>query len=209
MVQGEQQEKLIGIIDYGMGNLRSVYNAFRSLDANVRLITAKEQFEDITHLVLPGVGSFAKAMENLEQRALIEPIMQFAASGKPMLGICLGMQLLASKGFEPYESKGLGLIEGEVVRMNFTGVRIPHVGWNALELAIDHALFIGIRKQVDFYFVHSYFFKVRNQENILAHSEYGSRFPSVVYKGNITGMQFHPEKSQKHGLRILHNFYYN
>ena len=206
MVQGEQQNKVIGIIDYGMGNLRSVYNAFRSLDANVEIISTPEQFNTVSHIVLPGVGSFAKAMENLEERNLIEPIISFVKSGKPMLGICLGMQLMASRGFEPYEKPGLGLIEGYVIKMNFDGVRIPHVGWNALELTTDHLLFQGIRKQVDFYFVHSYFFDVKNEQDVLAYSEYGSRFPSVVYKGNVTGMQFHPEKSQKHGLRILNNF---
>jgi imidazole glycerol-phosphate synthase subunit HisH len=208
MVQGEQQ-KVIGIIDYGMGNLRSVYNAFRSLDANVVLVNDAKQFAKVSHLVLPGVGSFAKAMENLEQLGLVEPIREFANSGKPMLGICLGMQLLATKGYEPYEKNGLRLIDGEVIRMDFDGVRIPHVGWNALELTTDHSLFQGMKKQVDFYFVHSYFFSAKEEASILAYSDYGSRFPSVVYKGNITGVQFHPEKSQKHGLRILQNFYDN
>jgi imidazole glycerol-phosphate synthase subunit HisH len=209
MVQGEQQEKLIGIIDYGMGNLRSVYNAFRSLDANAVLVNEASQFNGLSHLVLPGVGSFAKAMENLEQLGLVEPIREFANSGKPMLGICLGMQLMATKGYEPYEKNGLGLIDGEVIRMDFVGVRIPHVGWNALELTTDHSLFQGMRKQVDFYFVHSYFFSANKEENILAYTNYGKRFPSVVYQGNITGVQFHPEKSQKHGLRILESFYNN
>jgi imidazole glycerol-phosphate synthase subunit HisH len=206
MVPGEQQERVIGIVDYGMGNLRSVYNAFRSFDANVKLLTEEQHFEGVTHLVIPGVGSFARAMDNLNKRQLIKPIKDIAASGKPLLGICLGMQLLATYGYEPYKTEGLGIIEGEVVRMDFPGVRIPHVGWNSLQLTSEHALFQGVKRQADFYFVHSFYFRPNNEGNVLARSQYGEEFASVVYSGNIVGMQFHPEKSQKHGLRILDNF---
>ncbi len=209
MVQGRQQEAVIGIVDYGMGNLRSVYNAFKYLGVTPKLVSHKDEFENISHLVIPGVGSFVQAMDNLSGRDLIEPIKTFAASKKPVLGICLGMQLLATVGHEPYECPGLDLIPGEVRKFENIDRRVPHVGWNSIELTQDHYLFEGIKKNVDFYYVHSYFFNPKESENVLGYCEYGTRFAAVVHSENIVGCQFHPEKSQKNGMKILENFSYN
>lgn len=200
---------MIGIIDYGMGNLRSVYNAFLSIDAPVKLISDLSQFDELTHLVLPGVGAFSQAMLNLHSRNLVNPIQNFIEEGKPVLGICLGMQLLANSGYEPTKIEGLNIIEGEVVKLGNINQRIPHVGWNSIELTQSHYLFEGVKKAVDFYFVHSYYFNVLKDDNILAFCNYGMKFPAVVHKKNVVGIQFHPEKSQKNGLKILENFSFN
>lgn len=197
---------MIGIVDYGMGNLRSVYNAIESIGTKATLVKSKDDFTDITHLIIPGVGAFASAMMNLKDKDLIQPILSFVASGKPVLGICLGMQLLASIGYEPTETRGLDIIPGSVKKFEIPQFRIPHVGWNSIELKRDHYLFEGIKNGVDYYFVHSYFFSPSNESDVLAYTDYGIVFPSVVSCENVTGIQFHPEKSQKNGLKILSNF---
>lgn len=197
---------MIGIVDYGMGNLRSVYNAVEFIGSKAKLLETKEDFSDISHLIIPGVGAFASAMTNLKSKELIEPIHNFVASGNPVLGICLGMQLLASSGNEPTETTGLDIIPGSVRKFDIPEMRIPHVGWNSIELEREHYLFQGIKNGVDFYFVHSYFFSPLQEPDVLAYSDYGIKFPSVVNRDNVTGIQFHPEKSQKNGLKILENF---
>lgn len=197
---------MIGVVDYGMGNLRSVHNAVVFLGFEARLVSKTEDFNGLSHLIIPGVGAFSSAMSNLKKAELIDPIKKFVASGKPVLGICLGMQLLASVGFEPDEKEGLNIIEGKVIKFQLENQRIPHVGWNSIELTREHYLFEGVKKGVDFYFVHSYFFDAKNSEDILAYCSYGPNFPAIVSKDNVTGIQFHPEKSQKNGLRILENF---
>jgi imidazole glycerol-phosphate synthase subunit HisH len=197
---------MIGIIDYGMGNLQSVSNAVSFLGADFKIITQSKDFSEITHLIIPGVGAFAEAMQNITERNFIQPIKEFAATGKPVLGICLGMQLLADSGNEPYETKGLGLIKGRVEKFK-TELRLPHVGWNGIDLSVeDHPLFEGVKKQADFYFVHSYHFLTEEENNVLAKCNYGFDFNAIVYSKNIIGIQFHPEKSQKQGLKILENF---
>jgi glutamine amidotransferase len=197
---------MIGIVDYGMGNLRSVYNAIVFLGFEAKLVSKTEDFNELSHLIIPGVGAFSSAMSNLNEANLIDPIKTFIASGKPVLGICLGMQLLASFGFEPNESEGLNIIEGKVVKFQLEDKRIPHVGWNSINLTRKHYLFEGVKKGVDFYFVHSFYFDAKNAEDILAYCEYSMNFPAIVSKNNVTGIQFHPEKSQKNGLKILENF---
>ena len=197
---------MIGIVDYGMGNLRSVYNAIVFLGFEAKLVSKTDEFNELSHLIIPGVGAFSSAMSNLKEANLIDPIKTFIASGKPVLGICLGMQLLASVGFEPDEKEGLNIIEGKVIKFQLENQRIPHVGWNSIELTREHYLFEGVKKGVDFYFVHSYYFDAKNSEDILAYCFYGHNFPAIVSKGNVTGIQFHPEKSQKNGLKILKNF---
>lgn len=197
---------MIGIIDYGMGNLKSVYNALDYLNVKSKIITTPSEFSGLSHLIIPGVGSFSKAMKNLSEKEFNEPILEFSKSGKQILGICLGMQLLADCGYEPEKTNGLGLIKGEVIKFNGIEHRIPHMGWNSINIKKENKLFEGIKKEADFYFVHSYYFVPENERDILTSTNYGIEFTSAVSKDNITGFQFHPEKSQKQGLKILENF---
>ena len=162
-----------------------------------------------TGIVLPGVGSFCDGMRHLSERGWVEEIRKAALEDKvPFLGICLGMQLLSSKGFEGGETEGLGLIPGEVKKLiaDSPETRIPHVGWNELVISRENPLFAGIPNRSDFYFVHSYHFVTDNTEDIAALTPYCGSFVSVVARGNIFGTQFHPEKSSRAGFRLLRNF---
>lgn len=199
---------MIGVLDYGMGNLSSVTNALEYLGLENCIIHDSEEFKTISHLIIPGVGSFAKAMENLKERGYVEAIKSFNNQGFPILGICLGMQLLAEKGTEPYESDGLGLIKGSVEIFPENSVRVPHVGWNGIKIVNNHPILDDVKQTADFYFVHSYQFHVENENNVISTTNYGFDFPSIVMneKQNVVGIQFHPEKSQKQGLQILTNF---
>lgn len=198
---------MIAVIDYGMGNLKSLCNALDYLGFESKLVSTGEELEDCDHVICPGVGSFPAAVENLKSRTLFEPLRRSAAAGKPFLGICLGMQLLAEKGFEYGEAPGLGVVGGAVCRLEpGSGEKVPHVGWNQVDLKQDHPVWKGIKKDTDFYFVHSYHFVAENSEEVLATSEYGGSFTSAVAKRNVVGVQFHPEKSQENGLRLLENF---
>ncbi len=199
---------MIGIVDYGMGNLSSVKNILDYLSIESFLVRSVEDFNKCTHLIIPGVGSFGKAMENLHGKSFIDPIKSFAGSGKPVLGICLGMQLLADTGTEPYETSGLGLIAGTVKVLPNQKFRIPHMGWNGIKIVNNHPILEGVKTSVDFYFVHSYAFSVRNSNNVVTVTDYESDFASIVSNdmGNVVGIQFHPEKSQKQGLKIIENF---
>lgn len=196
----------IGIVDIGIGNLGSLQNALHSQGWDSVMVSDPGGFEDLTHLILPGVGAFSAAVKRLKDRGLFDRIKEFAAQGRPIMGICLGMQLLAEQGTEGGENPGLGLIPGRVVPIRSQGLRLPHVGWNNAHQAQRHPLLEGIRNEVDFYFVHSYSFVAENSENVLAQTEYGELFPSIVGKGNVVGAQFHPEKSQANGLRLMDNF---
>lgn len=205
MVQRSVPATKIGILDYGMGNLRSVFNAFKSINFTPVFVKQANDFEGISHLIIPGVGAFPSAMRNIREAKLELEILKFAESGKPLLGICLGMQLLATIGYEMETCKGLNLIEGVVKKID-SSERIPHVGWNNINLQKDHFLFDGIKNDADFYFVHSYYFEPTNKDNLMATFEYGTKIPAIVFNNNIIGIQFHPEKSQKNGLKILENF---
>lgn len=196
---------MIGIVDYGMGNISSVYNSLEYLGYEAKIINSPEEIEDLTHLIIPGVGSFRQAMQNLEDKKFILPILNYVKSGKPLLGICLGMQLLATKGYEHGETQGLGLIEGEIIPFEIH-LHVPHVGWNNINTLKNHPVVGNSVNQVDFYFVHSYYFDVKNKEDILTMTEYEISFPSIVAKDNIIGIQFHPEKSQEPGLNLLEAF---
>lgn len=196
----------VGIIDVGIGNLGSLRSAVLSQGWDITLVSRESDMEEVSHLLLPGVGAFAAAMHRLGTAGLIDPIREFAASGRPMMGICLGMQLLAEWGNEGGRVPGLGLVPGEVAALQARNLRIPHVGWNEVHQMRRHPILEGIRSDVDFYFVHSFAFRAGATEFVLAETEYGERFPSVVGKGNIVGVQFHPEKSQGNGLRMLDNF---
>lgn len=197
----------VGIVDIGIGNLGSLRHAIHSQGWDSVTVTGPADFDDITHLLLPGVGAFAAAMAGLEETGLIDPIQQFAAEGHPVLGICLGMQLLGEVGTEGGNITGLGLIPGQVRPIaSRPGLRLPHMGWNEARQVRAHPVLKGIRNDVDFYFVHSYRFVATDALTVLAETEYGECFPAVIGKGNVIGAQFHPEKSQSNGLRLLDNF---
>ncbi|MBF0386119.1 MAG: imidazole glycerol phosphate synthase subunit HisH [Candidatus Omnitrophica bacterium] len=199
---------MIVIVDYGMGNLGSVVNAFMKLKVPVLATSDVNEISRAERIVLPGVGFFAKGMENLRALGLIDTLNKKALEEKvPFLGICLGMQLLTSFS-EEGNAEGLGWINAKTVRFNFSdgaGLRIPHVGWNKIAKKEDPLLLSGIAEDNRFYFTHSYHVAPKD-ENILAFSFYGYDFASVIQSGNIFGVQFHPETSHKDGLLLLKNF---
>lgn len=200
------QKTVIGVIDYGMGNISSVCNSLRYLGNNVEVVTEPHSLQHVSHLILPGVGAFPTAMKNLATQGMIEGIRRHIQEQKPFLGICLGMQLLADEGDEIAVTKGLGVIRGHVERLNVS-LHIPHVGWNTLRLKQKHPVLDGLKREVDFYFVHSYFFHPAEDASIIATTEYEKEFPCVVTNGaSAIAVQFHPEKSQDNGLKILENF---
>lgn len=197
------------VIDYEMGNTDSVVRAFEKCGANAILSNKNSDLETATHIVLPGVGAFQKGMNNIMRLGIKQNLEKQVILNKiPFLGICLGMQLLAEKGFEHGESAGLGWIEGSVDLFTQTSEneRIPHIGWNEVNFKNDVPLFSGIDIGSDFYFVHSYHFICSNPSNIIAKTPYCGEFVSAVKKNNIYGVQFHPEKSQTFGNELLRNF---
>jgi glutamine amidotransferase len=197
---------MIGILDIGMGNLRSVQNAVHQNGFDPVVVHAEAEFDDLTHLILPGVGNFSAAMPEIETRALRKPIIEFVVSGRPLLGTCLGMQLLMGVGEEGGIHAGLALIPGRVTRLTGEGLRVPHVGWNVLNMTRPHPLFEGIKKGRDFYFVHSYAAVCEDGNDLLGSTEYGGPVTAVIGRANVVGIQFHPEKSQVNGLRMIDNF---
>lgn len=197
---------MIGIIDFGGGNLRSVFHAFDSQAIPVEVCTRPGDLHKYESLVLPGVGSFYGCYNAMESKGWLRPIEEeVIAKRKPILGICLGMQLMATKGYEGKETRGLGWFDAEVRRIDFAR-KVPHVGWNNVVVVKDHPLLAGIPNRADFYFVHSYYFDSNFPGDVVGVSEYEEDFPVVVIKENIMGVQFHPEKSQALGLRLLENF---
>jgi imidazole glycerol-phosphate synthase subunit HisH len=198
---------MIGIVDLGRGNIGSVKNAVEFLGRASIVLGSPSRIDECDRVILPGVGSFFNSMNEMKGRGFDDALRNFAARGGRILGICLGMQLLASFGSENGEIEGVGLIPGHVCRMNVpNGLRLPHVGWNGVERMGEHPLFRGVKKCVDFYFTHSYVFEVENEAHSIGKTLYGECFTSAVATGNVWGVQFHPEKSQKNGLRILKNF---
>lgn len=200
---------MIALIDYQIGNLKSVMNAFEKIGKEVKLIKNPEDLQKHDKAILPGVGAFSDAMKFLKQSGMNEAIFQFAKSGKPFLGICLGMQLLFDKSEEFGETKGLELIEGEVVLFDKTKfnkpLNIPHMGWNNINIKKKNRLMNNINDKTYLYFVHSLHAKT-DDKYIVATTNYGYDFASVVQKDNIFGFQAHPEKSHEEGLKILKNF---
>lgn len=195
---------MIGIIDYGMGNLKSIYKAFEHLGYPVKFISKPGDFNDLKGLVLPGVGAFPEAMKNMIKSGLSSTIKEYAASGKPLLGICLGMHLLFEKGYENEVVNGLGLLPGEIKNLS-GGVKIPHMGWNMLTITRSHPLLQGLSINPYVYFVHSYVLSKKNS-NVIGTTTYGKVIPVAVADKNIMGLQFHPEKSGDEGMTILKNF---
>ena len=197
---------MIAIIDYGMGNLRSVQKALESAGASARIVSSPEEIRQAKKLVLPGVGAMKPAMDRLEELKLIEPIKAFVASKKPFLGICLGFQLLADSSTEGGLIKGLGILPGTVERFPGT-VKVPQMGWNQLAVVQkDGAMYKGIDDGAYVYFCHSYYVKPRDLSVSATLTNYGISYTSSVCMGHVWGVQFHPEKSQAVGLAILKNF---
>jgi len=195
---------MIVVIDYSVGNVKSVCNAFRHIGCEAELSRDPAQIAKAAGLVLPGVAAFGYAMEALGSAA--EPVRQAAAVGRPVLGICVGHQMLFDQSCEYGPHKGLGLIRGNVVPIP-PGQTVPHMGWNLVELPEDMDLFADLRPAKHFYFAHSYHAQVGDGQVRVAYTDYGSPLTASVQKGNIYGVQFHPEKSGKQGLQVLKNFY--
>jgi glutamine amidotransferase len=199
----------IVLIDYGAGNLRSVANALRGLGVQPRMASTRADLAEASHLVLPGVGSFGDCMAQLEQRGLTEPIREWLAEGRPYLGICLGYQILFEASEESPGVRGLGVLGGEVRRFaSAPGLKIPHMGWNAaVPLRPNQGSWANLGAEPYFYFVHSYFPVADDPSLIAAESRYGSDvFAAAVERPNLLACQFHPEKSQDAGLRLIANF---
>ena len=200
---------MIAIVDYGMGNVRSLQNAFEYLGADVVITSDTEVLEACERLVLPGVGAFGDAMEAIRERGLQNELTRQAMEvKKPVLGICLGMQLFARSSCEHGQHTGLGWLDADIRRLEVPRpLKVPHVGWNDLHFHSDDWLFEGIRfGHANFYFVHSYHMVCRNSSNLLATTDYGGPVTAVVRAENLIAVQFHPEKSQDNGLKILENW---
>jgi glutamine amidotransferase len=197
--------KFVAVIDYGLGNLRSVSKAIEAVGAQVKVTNALGDLESASALVLPGVGAFQRAMENLQKLNIIPAIKKQIQKGKPFLGICLGLQILFTESEEHGTTPGLNIIRGKVKRFS-SGVKIPHMGWNALKQASKSDIFTDIADNSYFYFVHSYFVEPDEKGAIIGTTEYGESFASAVNKDNIWGVQFHPEKSHDLGLKVLEGF---
>ncbi len=198
---------MIAIIDYQMGNLRSVQKGFQKVGHDAVVTDDASVLAAASKVVLPGVGAFRDAMQALESRELVGPIREAIDSGKPFLGICLGLQLLFEVSFEGGEYRGLGIFPGKVVRFEVAPERkVPHMGWNQLLFPHEAPIFQGLPATPFCYFVHSYYVVPEDPGIIAAETEYGPRFCSAVWRDNVYATQFHPEKSQANGLRILKNF---
>ena len=192
----------VSIVDYGVGNLHSIRRGIELAGADVMVTIERTEIEAADAIVLPGVGAFESAMDGLKDKFGV--IMEAVRAGKPLLGICLGMQLLLTRS-EEGNSKGLNIIPGEVVRLP-SGLKVPHMGWNSLELRRENPILAGIASGSYMYFVHSYYARPKDSSTILTTTDYGVEFPSIIAQDSIIGVQFHPEKSSKIGLQLLQNF---
>ncbi len=198
---------MVAIIDYGAGNLSSVKKALDYLGAESEITQDKEKILTASHVILPGVGSFGDAMHSMQERGLVETVKKAALSGKPFLGICLGLQLLFESSDESPNVKGLGILNGKIITIpKDTGLKVPHMGWNSVSLKQNNGIFSNIEDNSYFYFVHSYYLDGADEDVIAATAEYGVTIECAVQKGNLCATQFHPEKSSKIGLKLLENF---
>ncbi len=198
----------ICILDYGSGNVTSVFNMLKFIEFEPEISNEKKKIKDASHIILPGVGSYKSGMEKIKKTLPIDFLEnEILKKGKPFLGICLGMQVLSTIGYEFGEYDGLNWIEGEVKKLDVKKSVLPHVGWNEVTAkSNNNILFKNIKIDENFYFVHSYYFNIFKKENVLATSTYETEFTSAVRRDNIFGVQFHPEKSQKSGMKLLKNF---
>ncbi len=199
---------MLAIVDYGVGNLFSLTSSFAMIGADVTVTSDKRVLQRADRIVLPGVGAFGDAAEKLRESGLDSVLCEHAASGKPLLGICLGMQLLLERSYEYGVHRGLGLIPGEIRSISETipsHLKVPHIGWNALHFPKEHSLFRYLKEGDFVYFVHSYH-AVCREDAVIAETEYGAPLTAAVAKGSVMGCQFHPEKSGTVGLKILRAF---
>ena len=198
---------MIAVIDYGAGNLLNVVNAFRHLGRDVAVTADPAGLRQADAAVLPGVGAFGDAMGCLERSGMVGPTLDFIRSGRPFLGICLGMQLLFESSGESPGARGLGVLPGGILRIpDAPGLKIPHIGWNSLNLKRKGGLFAGTGENPYVYFVHSYYLKTGDRGIVTATADYGVELDAAVQSGNVFAVQFHPEKSGRTGLRMLENF---
>ncbi|MCX5863197.1 MAG: imidazole glycerol phosphate synthase subunit HisH [Deltaproteobacteria bacterium] len=198
---------MIVIVDYGMGNLRSVQKGFEKIGSQARISRDVQEFKKADHLVLPGVGAFPECMRNLARLDLIDSIMEFVVSGRPFLGICLGLQLLFDESEEFGVHEGFKVIPGKVKAFGRNmGLKIPHMGWNRVSFRKECPIFFGIEDGSYFYFVHSFYVAPDDPADVAAETEYGIEFTCAISRSNVFAVQFHPEKSQENGLKILKNF---
>lgn len=195
------------ILNYGSGNVKSVFNLFSSLISNVKISNEIEAIKNASHIVLPGVGAFEPAMKNIKKYIPLDILEnEVLTKKKPFLGICIGMQVMATNSFEFGENLGLNWIPGTVSKLSSGNYPLPHIGWNNLSFNQKNQILDGINEDLDFYFVHSYKYELINKNFLLATTEYGENFSSIVNKENIYGVQFHPEKSQIAGKKLISNF---
>ena len=199
---------MIGVIDYGAGNLRSVCNSLKKLSVNSTLIRSPEDIKDISSIIFPGVGSFGDSSEQLKKQRLFDPIKSWLKEDRPFLGICIGFQMLFEKSDESPNSDGFGIIPGKVVRFPEENLlKVPHMGWNEIKFEnSSDPIWQGIKTSTHFYFVHSYYPEPLESNSVSSITSYGLEFASSVRCGNIFGTQFHPEKSQTAGLKLISNF---
>ncbi len=197
---------MISIVDYGMGNLRSVEKALEKMGYAAGFVSTPGQIADAGKLILPGVGAFGDAMRGLAERGLIEPLRSHAECGKPLFGICLGMQILFESGDEDPGIEGLGILKGRVARFPKTRLKVPHMGWNRLRVAEESRILSNLGSDPYVYFVHSYYVIPEDRSVTAATTDYGITFTAAVESGEVAGTQFHPEKSQETGMKILQNF---
>ncbi|MBX3575504.1 MAG: imidazole glycerol phosphate synthase subunit HisH [Mesorhizobium sp.] len=196
----------VSLVDYGLGNLGSVANMLKRAGTQANFVSTPEEILASERLLLPGVGAFDAGINRLRDLGLVEPLREFAASGRPLFGICLGMQLLLDRS-EEGRAAGLGLVPGCSLRFPDSGrVPVPHMGWNTVDLIHEDPLVAGLPEDSRFYFVHSYRVVPDRHEDELAYTDYGERFVSMIRAGNVVGAQFHPEKSHAFGMAILRNF---
>lgn len=202
--------KKIGIINYGVGNLQSVKNSLDHLGIPNAIVDKPQDIKNFDKIILPGVGAFGAAMEKLNKLGFAKEIKSFVSHGKPVLGICLGMQLLFDESHEYGRHKGLGLIKGKVLPFSekVTNLTLPQIGWNSIIKNKDSALLKDISDNSTFYFIHSFYCEPKDQKITMASADYGIKFSAIIHKDNVFGCQFHPEKSQSAGLQILKNFYF-
>ncbi|MDY2627160.1 MAG: imidazole glycerol phosphate synthase subunit HisH [Lachnospiraceae bacterium] len=198
---------MIAIIDYDAGNLKSVEKALLSLGEDTVITRDPAVIKGVDKAILPGVGAFGDAMQNLKNFGLVDVIKEFVASGRPFLGICLGLQLMFEHSEESPGAEGLGILKGDILRIpSCEGLKIPHMGWNSLKIREDARLFQGIPQDTYVYFVHSYYLKAADEDIVAATTEYSTLIHASVESGNVFACQFHPEKSSAAGLQILKNF---
>jgi glutamine amidotransferase len=198
---------MIAVVDYGMGNLRSVEKGLLHVGADARVVTDAKDIDDADGIVLPGVGAFRDCMQNLSDQGLIDAIKRNIEKGKPFLGICLGLQVLFSESGEFGHSKGLDVFKGTVPRFPESELKVPHMGWNSIKIQKpDNPLLKGVPDGSFVYFVHSYYVAPEDRSIVATATDYGIEFTSMVWSGNLFATQFHPEKSQNIGLQILKNF---